>query len=89
MSFTGSYAGIDAGERRLWVVSGDSSGDGSLALIDIDSGAEVGRALPLLGEPWDVATGAGAVWVTNRSAGTITRIERPAGNAPPPSGCAD
>ena len=47
----------------------------SIGVIDIDR-AEVVASLPVGERPGGVAVGAGAVWVTNTGAGTVSRIDQ-------------
>jgi streptogramin lyase len=58
----------------VWVVAG-SDGAGQLVRVDPRSLRVVGR-LALEGGPFHIATGAGAVWVTDESGNSLYRIER-------------
>jgi len=54
----------------IWIVSPD----GVVLRIDPDSG-RVGTSVPAGNAPSAIAAGAGSVWVTNSSDGTVTRID--------------
>ena len=71
----GNYIAIAQGSGSVWAISGDTTDEGSLLRIDPSNGAIVGEPLTLDGRPYDIATGAGAVWVLNRAAETVTRID--------------
>lgn len=71
----GTYVAIAQGSGSLWVVVGDSGDAGRLFRLDPSDGSVVGDPLTLGGRPYDVATGARAVWVLNRTAELVTRID--------------
>ena len=82
----GAYAGLAAGEGALWAVVGDGTGTGTLVQIDGLAARPVGTPVPLGDDPFDVDVGGGAVWVTQRSGGTVTRLELvPAEEVPEPA----
>ena len=56
----------------MWVVE---SGGPSVSRISPDTNAVVGEAIPVGNGPAGIAAGEGAVWVTNRFDGTISRID--------------
>jgi YVTN family beta-propeller protein len=81
----GSYAAIAIDDDWVWVLSGghDESPElGLLYRIDPESVEIVGDPLELTGQPFDVAARDGAVWVTNRADGTVTRIDVPSEPTP-------
>lgn len=71
----GSYVAIAQGSGSIWVVTGDSGDEGRLLRIDPADGSVVGEPVALRGRPYDVATGARAVWVLNRTAEMVTRLD--------------
>jgi streptogramin lyase len=70
----GEYADITSGHDAVWAVTGGEGG-GRLFQLDPSTGEAIGEPLQLEGEPVDVVTGAGAIWVTDQ-AGSVLRIER-------------
>ncbi|MCA1707527.1 MAG: hypothetical protein LC808_31360, partial [Actinobacteria bacterium] len=74
----GNYAAITTGGGYVWAMSADSeddTDDGWLTEIDPETGEAIGEPLTLHGKPADIVVGAGAVWVTQTTANTVTRIE--------------
>lgn len=60
-----------AEDGRLWVTIPK---DGSVALVDPES-ASVVALVDVGGEPFDVATAAGSVWVSDRASSRVTRVD--------------
>ena len=76
----GDAISLAAGFRSLWVVVSDAGGGtGHGRLVRVDAGSGRVRATIDLGTPAHVATGAGAVWVTDSQRGELARID-PASN---------
>jgi YVTN family beta-propeller protein len=77
----GNYAGIAVGEAAVWAISGEEDTEdqvneqGYLTQIDSETGEPVGRPLAIDGKPADVAVGAGAIWITQARANTVTKVE--------------
>jgi streptogramin lyase len=71
----GSFTAVAIGEGSVWTVSGDDSDRGVLTHIDADTAEILGRRISLGGRPYDITTGAGAVWIVNNSTGSVTRIQ--------------
>jgi DNA-binding beta-propeller fold protein YncE len=72
----GSATSLAAGFRSLWVVVSDAGGEGGHGrLVRVDERSGRVRATIDLATPARVATGAGAVWVTDPQRGELDRID--------------
>jgi YVTN family beta-propeller protein len=71
----GNFSGIAVDEAAVWVISGGASEVGVLTRISPDSLAVVEPRAELTGRPYDITLGAGAVWVANQSANTLTGLD--------------
>lgn len=67
----GDFAGIWIGDGSVWVVSG-SQGQGRLLRIDPTTASLIDEPVEFVGRSFDLVTGAGSVWVSDYSDGTIT-----------------
>ncbi|MGH2753283.1 MAG: hypothetical protein ACRDLB_02515 [Actinomycetota bacterium] len=85
ISVADSYTDLTTDGESLWVLAeGDTD---RLLEIDPVTAEVVGEPLEIEGEPSDLITGSGAVWVTDAGEGEVLRIERSsdADEAPPPT----
>jgi YVTN family beta-propeller protein len=64
---------LRATESGVWV---PNSGDGTLSLIDPETNRVIGGPVPIGRSVERVGAGFDAVWVTNATEDTITRVER-------------
>ena len=71
---SGTYVDMAVSESIVWVLS--RSGDRSiLTALDPRTLRALGEPLELVGDPVEVSSGGGDVWVTARAAGAILRID--------------
>jgi hypothetical protein len=70
----GTYIDIAVSENVVWVLS-SSNGKALLTALDTTTARALGASLKLEGDPVEVSSGGGDVWVTARSAGAIFRID--------------
>ena len=71
----GSYLDLGFDSSAMWVLSRASGSTGYLTPIGLETGEPLADPLLLDGDPVDVATGAGAVWVALRGEQAIARID--------------
>ena len=71
----GTYMDLGFDERALWVLSRANGTSAFLTPLDRGSGEALRSPVRLEGEPVDVATGAGAVWVALDGADSIARFD--------------
>jgi YVTN family beta-propeller protein len=65
-------SGIAAGGKSIWV---SCAGDDRVERLSAGLSAASSVQIPVGDEPTSVAFGAGAVWVTNKTSGTVSRID--------------
>jgi YVTN family beta-propeller protein len=85
----GTFGAISIGPDAVYalVVDGGSSGSGrgELFRFDADDSTRLGKTVPLADLPFDVDWGQDAIWITNNSGDTVTRIDLvPKGTTPSP-----
>ena len=71
----GTYLDLGFDSSAMWVLSRAGGTSGYLTPLDLSTGEPLREPLRLDGEPVDVATGAGAVWVALRGEGSVARID--------------
>ena len=71
----GTYLDLGFDSTAMWVLSRATGSSGYLTPLDLTTGEPLTEPISLDGEPVDVATGAGAVWVALRGEQTIARID--------------
>jgi streptogramin lyase len=64
---------LHAAYDRLWVAK---QGTRSLLRFDLDTARRQGDAIPLMGEPFAVDSGEGAIWVAVREPDGVVRVDR-------------
>lgn len=74
----GTFGAITVGHGVIYAMvteGGEAgSGNGFLYQIDADSAVEIANPIPLSDVPFDVDSGLSAIWVTNNTGNTVTRI---------------
>jgi len=74
----GTFGAITVGHGVIYAMVTEGgrtgSGDGELYQMDADSAAHITNPIPLTDVPFDVDAGLGAIWVTNNTGDTLTRI---------------
>lgn len=70
----GTYIDMAVSETVLWVLS-EEGGRSLLTALDTGSAEPLGSPLELTGDPVEVSSGAGGVWVVARESGAILRID--------------
>jgi streptogramin lyase len=68
----GAPGAIALGGGRVWVADGDGAG---ITAVDSDAGRVDRRGLPPHAAPLRLAAGAGGLWVSSASTGTVRRID--------------
>ena len=71
----GTYLDLGFDSSAMWVLSRAGGTSGYLTPLDLTTGEPLREPLRLEGEPVDVATGAGAVWVALRAEGSVARVD--------------
>jgi YVTN family beta-propeller protein len=86
----GNFGAISAGADGVWVMTASSdSGAGNLYRVGSDRAEKIDAPVLLGGLPYDVVATPEGIWITNHSAGTVTRLDlRPVG-APEPEPAPD
>lgn len=74
--FTGRFADLHAtDDGRVWMLTGNSSDEGEVKVIDSATGAVASGEIMLDGDPVDQRFGGGALWVVGAASAEVTRIE--------------
>jgi DNA-binding beta-propeller fold protein YncE/predicted Ser/Thr protein kinase len=63
---------LSAAPRRVWVADEDGSG---IAVVNAESGIRIRTRLPPLAAPLRLAVGAGGLWASSSSTGSVRRID--------------
>lgn len=70
----GTYIDMAVSEEIVWVLS-RPNGHALLTAVDPEQGRQLGKPLKLEGDPVEVSSGGGSVWVVARELGAILRID--------------
>ena len=70
----GTYLDMAVSEEVVWVLS-KPNGHALLTALDINTAEPLGKPLKLEGDPAEVSSGGGGVWVVARELGAILRID--------------
>ena len=71
----GTYLDMGFDSTAMWVLSRAGGTSGYLTPLDLTTGDPLREPLRLDGQPVDVATGAGAVWVALRGEDSVARVD--------------
>ena len=85
----GTFGAISIGPDAVYALVVDGgpggTGRGELFRFDADHSTKLGKTVPLADLPFDVDWGQDAIWITNNSGDTLTRIDLvPKGTTPSP-----
>ena len=71
----GTYLDLGFDQSAVWVLSRAEGSSGYLTPLDLITGTPLSDPLKLEGQPVDVATGAGSVWVALREKGAVAKVD--------------
>lgn len=71
----GTYLDLGFDQSAVWVLSRAEGSNGYLTPLDLMTGKPLSEPVELEGQPVDVATGAGAVWVALRDERAVARVD--------------